>query len=177
MKALQTIQKTFRIFQTLTKIAMIFSFVWAGLSALGLFYSIACYFGGTVVGINGALLYTLTEAGGLAEMIGVLLADTILALTDGILFVSALHYFKEEQEDGTPFTKQGAMQIKNLGIRIIVLPLVAAILVGVIYAIFGLTHNIGSDWSNFTSVTVGIILILASIVFRYGAELEDNLLY
>lgn len=36
MKSLQTIQKTFRIFQTLTKVMMVLSFVWAGLAALGL---------------------------------------------------------------------------------------------------------------------------------------------
>ena len=36
MKSLQTIQKTFRVFQILTKIAMILSFVWAGLALLGM---------------------------------------------------------------------------------------------------------------------------------------------
>lgn len=35
-KSLQTIQKTFRVFQILAKIDMIFSYVWAGLAALGL---------------------------------------------------------------------------------------------------------------------------------------------
>ena len=36
MKSLQTIQKTFRVFQILSKIAMIRSFIWAGMAALGL---------------------------------------------------------------------------------------------------------------------------------------------
>ena len=36
MKSLQTIQKIFHVFEILTKIAMILSFVWAGLAALGL---------------------------------------------------------------------------------------------------------------------------------------------
>lgn len=36
MKSLETIQKTFRVFQILAKVFMILSFVWAGLSALGL---------------------------------------------------------------------------------------------------------------------------------------------
>ena len=34
MKSLQTIQKIFRVFHVLTKIAMILSFIWAGLAAL-----------------------------------------------------------------------------------------------------------------------------------------------
>ena len=41
-------------------------------------------------------------------MIGVLLVDMILALTDGTLLVFALRYFKLEQADGTPFTWHGA---------------------------------------------------------------------
>ena len=49
MKSLQTIQKTFRVFQVLTKIAMILSFVWAGFAALGLLCGIVmdCVFGVT----------------------------------------------------------------------------------------------------------------------------------
>ena len=36
MKSLQTIQKTFKVFKTLSKIGMIASFVWAGLTVIGL---------------------------------------------------------------------------------------------------------------------------------------------
>ena len=70
MKSLQTIQKTFRVFQILTKIAMILSFVWAGLTALGMLCAAVWYHGGIVVGASRELLFTLTETGGLAEMIG-----------------------------------------------------------------------------------------------------------
>ena len=174
MKSLQTIQKTFRVFQTLTKIAMILSFVWAGLAALGILCGTVWYHGGTVVGANQELFYTLTETGGMTEMIGVLLVDTVLALTDGILLAFALRYFRTEQADGTPFTKRGAEQIRHLGIRTIVLPLVATILAAVVCAVFDLPQNAGGDWGNFTSVTMGIVLILASLIFRYGAELEEK---
>lgn len=30
------------------------------------------------------------------------------------------------------------------------------------------------DWSNVGSVTLGIMLILVSMVFQYGAELEEK---
>ena len=125
-------------------------------------------------GVSRELLFTLTETGGLAEMIGVLLADTIMALTDGILLAVALRYFTAEQEAGTPFAKRGAEQIQRLGIRTIVFPLVAVILIAIVYTIFDLPRNPGSDWSNLTSVTMGIVLILASLIFRYGAELEGK---
>ena len=59
MKSLQTIQKTFRIFQTLTKVMMVLSFVWAGLAALGLLCGIVWYNGGSVFGADQALLLAL----------------------------------------------------------------------------------------------------------------------
>ena len=156
MKSLQTIQKTFRVFQNLTKIAMILSFVWAGLALLGMLCGAVWYSGGTVVGVGQAQLYSLTKTGGLIQMIAVLLTDAILALTDG-----------------TPFTYGGAEQIKRLGIRTIVLPLVAAIVAAVIYAVFDLPQG-SVEWSNLTSLGLGIVLILASLIFRYGAELETK---
>lgn len=172
MRSLQTIQKTFRVLQILTKIAMILSFIWAGLTALGLLCGTVWYHGGAVVGADQQMLYSLTETGGLNEMIGVLLVDTILALTDGILFAFALRYFKAEQADGTPFTTQGADRILRLGIRTIVLPLVAAILSAVVSEIFAPPQAAVRDWGNSDSVTMGIVLILASLIFRYGADLE-----
>lgn len=174
MKSLQTIQKTFRVFQILSKIAMILSFVWAGLTALGILCGAVWYHGGTVAGASRELLFSLTETGGLAEMTGTLLADFIFALTDGVLLAFALAYFRAEQADGTPFTKRGAVQIMRLGICTIVLPLVAVILAAVVAAIFGLPQGVGGDWGNLTSVTMGIVLILASLIFQYGAELEET---
>lgn len=173
MKSLQTVQKTFRVFQILTKIAMILSFVWAGLAALGLLCAVVWYYGGAMVGAEQPMLYALTRTGGVTEMIGALLTDIIFALTDGILLALALNYFRAEQADGTPFTKRGTQKIRALGIRTIVLPLVATILAAVVCAVLGLPLD-GSDWGNLTSVTMGIALILASLVFRYGADLEEK---
>ena len=173
MKSLQIIQKTFRVFQILTKIAMILSFVWAGLAALGLLCGIVWYRGGTVIGADQTLMYALTNTGGLTELTGVLLSDVIFALTDGVLLALAGRYWKAEQADGSPFTKRGAGQIQRLGIRTIVFPLVAAILAAIVSAIFELPLNAGGDWGNLTSISMGIVLILASLVFRYGAELEE----
>lgn len=115
---------------------MVLYFVWAGLAALGLLCGVVWYNGGSVVGADQGMLLALTETGGLTEMIAVLLVDVILALTDGILLAFALHYFRTEQADGTPFTKRGADEIRRLGIRTIVLPLVAAILAATVHGVF-----------------------------------------
>jgi len=174
MKSLQTIQKTFRVFQILTKIAMILSFVWAGLTMLGLLCGMVWYSGGAVVGASREVLLSLTETDGLSQMTGVLLSDMVFALTDGVLLLFTFRYFQKEQADGTPFTQSGAEQIKRLGIRTIVLPLVAAILAAVFSELFGLSQVTIVDWSNLPSVSMGIVLILASLVFRYGAELAEK---
>ena len=172
MNSLTAIQKTFRVFKVLAKAAMILSFIWAGLAVLGLLCGAVWYSGGTVIGADQELLLYLTTADSLNQMIGTLLTETALALTDGILFLFAFRYFRQEQADGTPFTQSGAEQIMRLGTRTIVLPLVAAILSAVFCKFFDVTEP--PDWSNLPSLTMGIVLILASLVFRYGAELEKR---
>lgn len=172
MKSLTTIQKTFNVFKVLAKVAAILSFVWAGLCALGLLCGVVWYSGGTVVGASQTAMFSVTATDSLYQLIGVLLSDLVFALTDGLLFTFAFRYFKQEQADGTPFTHQGADQVKRLGIRTIVMPLVAALLSAVFYQIFGLQG--AGDWSNLASITMGIVLILASLIFRYGADLEGQ---
>ena len=172
MKSLTIIQKTFHVFQILSKVLMTLSFVAAGLALLGVTCAQVWRNGGTVVGADFEAMLSLTNTAGLDQMIAELLADTVFALTDGVLFLFAFLYFKSEQTDGTPFTQNGAKRIRNLGIKSIVLPIVAAIISAVIYGCFGLTRS--EDWNNAGFILLGIMLILVSLVFRYGAELEEN---
>ena len=172
MKSLTAIQKTFRVFKVLTKAAMILSFVWAGLTVIGLLCAAVWYSGGTVMGADGGMLLSLTLTGSLNQMIGVLLSDLVFALADGTLTLFAYRYFRQEQADGTPFTQAGAEQIKRLGIRAIVLPLIAAVLSAVFCEVCGLSQTAMMERSDLSGLSIGIVLILTSLIFRYGAELE-----
>lgn len=172
MKTLEAIQKTCKVFKVLAKIAMILSFVGTGLALAGLLCGIAWRSGGSVIGVSLEEALKLTQTTGLDRMIGVLLTDAVFALTDAILFMFAHSYFKRELADGTPFTTEGADQIKSLGIKTIVLPLVAAIIGAVIYGCFDLTRP--GDWGNGASVVLGIALILFSLILRHGAELREE---
>ena len=174
MKSLQTIQKTCKVFQTLTKIAMILCFVGSGLLLLGLICGIVISSTGAVISGNMETLYRLTSSASFFEMVGSLLAEFVLTLTDALLFFHAWKYFSAEQADGTPFSHRGADLMKRLGIMLIVLPAVATILVGVLHGIFDMTQIEASDVGNGTSVMMGIILILVSVILRYGADLEAN---
>ena len=79
-----------------------------------------------------------------------------------------------KQADGTPFTKRGAEQMKHLGLLFIILPPVAAILVGGLCGILGFQQNVVIDLSNGTSLIIGILLILISLIIRYVADLEER---
>ena len=48
------------------------------------------------------------------------------------------------------------------------------ILIIAIFAAFDLPQPAGSDWGNLSGVFTGIVLILASLVFRCGAEPEEQ---
>ena len=172
MKSLKTIQKTFHVFQILSKVAMILSFVGAGLAGAALLGCVVFHFGGSIIGLDPEVLISMTETESLTKAIGVLLIDTILALTDGILLAFALRYFNSEQADGTPFTRSGAERIMRLGVLTIALPLVAAIPSAIVCEIMKLPADIVRNWDNRNGLATGIVLILASLIFRYGAELE-----
>lgn len=172
MKTLASIQKTYNVFQILAKIAMILSFIWTGTTLVGLLCGIAWYSGGNVMGISMENALKLTQAAGIKQMIGVLLGDFVPALTNGLLFLFAWRYFKRELADGTPFTIAGADQVRNLGIKTIVMPLVAVIISAVIYQCFGVTRP--GDWDNGAAVVLGIALILFSLILRHGAELREG---
>lgn len=172
MKSLQTIQKTFRVFQILTKIVFILSIVGASLCAAGALCVVAWYTGGQVFGLFGEPVTIFASGDGMNQMLAVMLSDLILLVTDAILLAFAGRYLKTEQADGTPFTENGANLIRRLGIRCIWMPIVAIVIVSVITVCLGVER--GGDISNLPSVVTGIVLILASLIFRYGAELQEQ---
>ena len=102
-----------------------------------------------------------------------LLAASIRMIANCVLLAFAQDYLETEQSDGTPFTIAGAEKLKNLGIRCIWVPIVALVVVVTVAVWLG-EESIG-EVGNTLSITTGISLILASMIFRYGAELEQQL--
>ena len=173
MKSLQTIQKTFWVFQILVKIAFVFSIIGASFCAVGVLCAVAWYnTGGQVFTIFGEPVTVFAEGEGLNQMLAVLLSDMILLVAEAVLLAFAGRYLKTEQAEGTPFTENGANLIQKLGIRCIWMPIVAVVIASVITVCLGVERS--GDISNLPSVVTGIVLILASVIFRYGAELEKQ---
>ena len=167
MKSLQTIQKTFRVFQILAKIAFIFSIVGASFCAVGALCSVAWYTGGQVFSLFGEPITFYVGSKGMNQAMAVLLSDLVHLSTGAILLAFAGRYFKTEQAEGTPFTENGANLIRMLGIHCIWMPIVSVVIASVIMVCLGVEK--GGDVSNLPSVVTGIVLILASLIFRYGA--------
>ena len=172
MKSLQTIQKTFRVFQILAKIAFVFSIVGASICAVGTLCAVAWYSGGTVFTLFGEPVPIFAGGEGLNQTLAVLLSNLVYITTDTVLLAFAGRYFKTEQAEGTPFTESGANSIRKLGIRCIWMPIVAVVIASVITVCLGVEQR--GDVSNLPSVVTGIVLILVSMIFRYGAELEEQ---
>ena len=172
MKSLQTIQKTFGVFQILAKIAFVFSVVGASVCAVGALCAVTLYSGGKVFTLFGEPVTIFDGVEDIKQTAAMLLSELIYLSTDAILLAFAGRYFKAEQSEGTPFTKSGANLIKMLGIRCIWMPITAVAVAYVITVCLGAEKS--GDVSNLPSVVIGIVLILASLIFRYGAELEEK---
>lgn len=171
MKTLEKIQKTCNVFKTFALIVMILSFVWAGSSVAVAVWGFIMR-GAETLPSNFITETLIAAEGDPNRLIGTCLADFIFAVTDGFLLFFAFRYLKQELKDGTPFTAAGAEQIKSLGIKTIVMPLVAVIISSVIYECFEIKRL--DDRGNAVSVVLGIALILFSMVLKLGAEPHEK---
>lgn len=169
---LQAIQKTFRVFDTLVRIAKTLCIVGASLCAVGALCITVASRGGQVFGLFGEPINVFAGMTDPTRMNAELWAAFIQLVAKAILLALAQNYLKSEQADGTPFTQQGADRLKLLGIRCIWISLVAAILAAVVAALQGAAD--AGAIGNSTEVITGIVLILTSMIFRYGAELEQK---
>ena len=173
MDSLKTIQKTFRIFLQLTHAAKILCIVGAVLSGVGALCVMTSYYGGHIFDLFGKPVAIFHSDTNWKQQYVELLAASIRMIANCILLAFAQDYLKTEQSAGTPFTMTGAEKLKNLGIRCIWIPIVA-IVVAVTVTVWLGEESIGEAGNAF-SITTGIVLILVSMIFRYGAELEQQL--
>ena len=90
-------------------------------------------------------------------------ADVISLALDGVVLCFAVAYLKQELADGTLFTASGAKSLLRLGILSIALPLISAAVSCVIFGVFDV--EVPGDYGNGSTIIVGIVLILSSLVF------------
>lgn len=110
------------------------------------------------------------------DMIAGLTVLIIVCIFNGVLSGYAYKCFKDIEEEGTPFTFNGAYRMKKLGILTIVMPLAGIIVSSIIGSIISNIFScmIMLEIDNEDSVMVGIILIVISVILKYVAELKEN---
>lgn len=174
---------TLKTIQTLAKIGKVFSKI--------IFVCCIVGFCGCIVGIVSLALGAETfKLGGVTihSMIeneaGLNLPTLYASMAVGLLFCGeeavlckfAEAYFKHELADGDPFTLRGAKELLRLGILTVAIPLGTVIVcsIGVSIADNMVPGIDKLSIGEFSSVGLGVMMIVLSLFCRYGAERNEG---
>lgn len=174
LKTLQTISKVGRVISKIVFIACIVGFCGC---VSGLITVLA---GAEGIKFNGVTLKSLlqTEADiTIGTLYAIMAAGMIICTGECILSKFAERYFSRELADGTPFTFGGAKEMLRLGILAICIPIGTQILSAIAVAVISATVGGVADlkFSDSTSFALGVAFLVASAVFKHGAELAEEL--
>ncbi len=175
-KSLKTIQTFAKIGKVIANIIFIFSIIGAiaSIIAVSTIASIQNleFEGQTVVG--------LVESTGISFVTTVFSCASSIVTCIGAAVISkfAVIYFTNELDDGTPFTYAGSKELLRLGILSVAIPMATSTVLGIAFIITKLFWPpLAEDAISGEplSIGVGILLIVMSVVFKHGAELEEKL--
>lgn len=171
---LKTIQIISKIAKIISKIGFIFCVVGASLSFCGI---VAASFGTEdIIHIGNVTIKGIFENNSgmsINNIYAGMVVACVMCVIGAILCKFSELYFKHELADGTPFTLKGAMEIRRLGILNIALSLGGVMLTSIIHGI--MSHFMSDiealNLDTASTVDIGIIFIIMSLIFKYGAEL------
>ena len=95
-------------------------------------------------------------------------------VANGILLLFVFRYLRHELHDGTPYTAEGAKELREIGIHTMIHPVITGSIITIIYVACGKTFPAFFTEGSFMGVILGFVLIFVSLMLRYGAELEKN---
>ncbi len=181
VKSLHTIQTLSKIGKKLSKIAWILSVIGfcgciAGLLSLN-------FGNGRLIKLGGVTLHGLisVEAGYSIKSITAALSGwMIVCAGEAVLAKFAEVFFQNELNAETPFTLSGAKELLRLGILTLAIPtgcaVVGSIVQGVVAGFLNAPKAAVMDLSfdHEASIALGIMMILGSLLCRYGAELQTQ---
>lgn len=169
MNNLEKIQKAMKVFQIITKIVAVFSFVAIAFTLVSGSVSLMA----DKLPFGELLQRLLIEADRTIDNreIGIaLLCESVILIMGAIEAIYVCRYFKLELSEGTPFTEAGAKSIRALGILFIVVEILSAAFSSAMEKFAFVSERI----DNGGGIGIGICLILLAMVVRYGAELEQR---
>ena len=181
MKSLSTIQRLSKIGKVLSKIAFIFSVIGfcgciAGLLSLS-------FGNGSLIKIGGVTLHGLISSDygyNIKSITAALSGWMVICAGEAVLAKFAEGYFKNELTAGTPFTLAGAKEMLRLGILTLAIPTGCAVMgnivEGIIVGFMKVEKAAAMElcFDNESSIALGIMFIVMSLLCRYGAELIEK---
>ena len=171
MKTLKTIQMVAKIGHVLSKIAFIFCIIGFCMCVCGI---LSVAFGAPTVQFGGISFESVLQEHGksLGDVYMNLVAGAVVCAGSAVVTKFAEQYLDHERAAGTPFTIEGAKELQRLGILSVCIPVGTQILVQIIRAVFEKTMGgVGEIQFDVGSlVGVGIIMLIVSLLCRYGAE-------
>lgn len=180
MKSLNTIQKLSKIGKILSKIGFILSVVGFCGCIVGLL-SLSLGNGG-LIKLGGVTLHGLipAESGSSLKSTAAALAGWLIVCAgEAVRAKFAEVYFQNELKAGTPFTLAGAKELQRLGILTLAIPtgcaVVGSIVEGIVAGFLKVEQAAAMDqcFDNESSIVLGILFLVGSLLCRYGAELRE----
>lgn len=178
-KTLHTIQKLAKVGKVLSTIVFVLCIVAAALCIVGA----VCWelFGNFEVEVlSGVTIYNIVESETGVSSGAVFTACAVgfvLLLGEVVLSKMAQKYFKRELQAGTPFTMEGAKELKSLGIKTIVVPIAAYIAAAIVHVVMARFLQMGGGEFD-TDITVnlglGIMFIIGSLLCKLGAQQNEE---
>lgn len=168
MKSLKIVQGIIKVLSIFVQIGFVFTIVGALLSLIG-GISLLCssYLSENIV----KFIMSEVRVDSMTELGVALVSECVYLTSVAIAMGFICRYFKNELNDGTPFTHRGAKELLKTGIIYLAVPLGGLCLSAIIMSIAGVSENLISNESEIAS---GVAMILISFVFRYGADLINN---
>ncbi len=176
MNNLKTIQTLARIGKILSKIIHVCCIVGFCGCIVGI---VGLAIGTDTFKLGGVTIHSMieNEAGmDLPAMYVSMSVGAIFCAAEAVLSKFAEVYFKNELADGDPFTLRGAMELMRLGILTIAIPLGTVIMCSIIVSVADKIYP-GIDklsLGEFSSVGLGVMMIVLSLFCRYGSELNGG---
>ena len=169
--------KTIQVLAKIGKVVSTMIFVLCIVGGAGCILGAAtlAIFDSTTLQIGDVTIHGLVEAqagmsmAALYTSIGV---GLVACVAEAVLAKMAANFFTFELETGTPFDLEVARKLKNLGICSIVIPVIAAVVIGIAYGILAVFTTVpeNMDYGTVGSIGIGIAMLIISVLCKYGAQ-------
>ena len=170
-KSLSIIQTVFKVLRIIAKVVFIICLVGAICSAVGLM--ILCLVPFMPQNVTDIILEETDM--GIGAMCIACISGVVACVAEAVIARFCEIYFAHELEAGTPFTYEGSKEIFRLGIISIAVSFGTSVILGILIGIAKLVSGASSfDIDASTSIGTGLVFIFLSVVFKYGAEINQN---